>query len=322
MPISGSDFESLVEPFFRKVFQDMGFLVIQVRNQDSGNQDGFDISVLFFDDNDIEREIFIECKYYTSSKLNWSDIFNKQLQLYGSNHKPCAFILLSPLRNLSNIDHDLQAKIVKDFKYPVDFWTPDKEIKNLFALDIELYKKVFDTKKCDIEINKEYELRKYKAIINLLIQRKDSLQYSDLIRINDTDVEPNEDSELKTTLDKKLNSVLKEDDENRIIYHRIRANYKVYLESLVDVNTDLRNNILNWESNLRLKASRLTSNFNLDDDYTPERFFHDFFKEAENEILTFYKDFELKGDKEKLLQGVVFELAAQCPLDWSNNGEY
>jgi hypothetical protein len=322
MPITGSDFEELVKPFFRKVFEDMGFLVIQVRKQKSGSQNGFDISVSFFDDNDLEREIFIECKYYTKSALNWVDIFNKQIQLKGSNHYPCAFILLSPLRDLSNIDHNLQAKIVKDFKYPVDFWTPDKQIQNLFALDEELYKKVFDIDKCDIEIKRSDELKKYKAIINLLIQKKDALQYSNLIRINDSDIEPTEDSKLKTTLDEKLNSVLDADDENRIIYHRIRANYKVFLESLVDLNTDLRSDILNWEDNLRLKASRLTNNFNIDENYTPEKFFHDFFKEAENEILTFYKDFELKGDKEKLLHGVVFELAAQCPLDWKKNGKY
>ena len=67
---------------------------------------------------------------------------------------------------------------------------------------------------------------------------------------------------------------------------------------------------------MRLKADRLTKKFNIDETYSSANFFHDFFNEAEQEILTFYKDFELKGDKEKLLHGVVMELAAQCPLDW------
>ena len=321
MPITGTDFEKLVKPFFRELFEKMDFLVIQVRKQDSGNQNGFDISILFLDDNEQEREIFIECKYYTSAKLEWADIFNKQMQLDASSHKPTAFIALSPLRDLSNIDHSIQAKAVTKFKYPVDFWTPDKDIKRLFALDKEIYKKVYDTTNYDIVIDEKKEIKRIKAIINNLIQKKDALQYSDLIRIEETVKIPSEDSKLKTTLDEKLNSILKEDDENRIIYHRIRANYKVYLESLVDLNSELRANILNWESNLRLKASRLTNNFNLDEDYTPQKFFHDFFNEAEKEILTFYKDFELKGDKEKLLHGVVFELAAQCPLDWRKNGK-
>lgn len=320
MAITGSDFEKLVEPFFKWIFEEMGFLVIQVRKQDSGTQNGFDISVLFFDDNEQEREFFIECKYYTTAQLEWSEILNKQLQLEASSHNPTAFIALSPLRNLSNIDHNVQASVVNKFKYPVDFWTPDRDIKKLFALDEEVYKKVFDVTECNETIVRESELKRIKTIILNLIQKKDALKYAALIAIPETDKIPTEEANLKTTLDIKLNSILAEDDDNRIEYHRIRANYKVYLEDLNDLNPTLRSNILNWESNLRLKASRLTGKFNIDETYTPQRFFYDFFDEAEKEILTFYKDFELKGDKDKLLHGVVFELAAQCPLDWRRNG--
>lgn len=320
MAITGSDFEKLVKPFFKRIFEEMGFLVIQVRKQDSGNQNGFDISVLFLDDDEQEREFFIECKYYTTAKLDWSDIFNKQLQLEASSHNPTAFIALSPLRDLSNIDHNIQSKVISQFKYPVDFWTPDKEIDKLFALEKEIYKKVFDKPDCDIVFDRETELKRIKAIINILIQKKEALRFADVISIQDSDKEPDEDLSLKTSLDEKLNSILREDDEHRIRYHRIRANYKVFIEGLNDLNPSLRTSILSWESNLRLKADRLTSNFNIDDKYTPQKFFHDFFNEAEKEILTFYQDFELKGDKEKLLQGIVFELAAQCPLDWRKNG--
>ncbi|MCB9257584.1 MAG: restriction endonuclease [Chitinophagales bacterium] len=320
MAITGSDFEKLVKPFFKRIFEEMGFLVMQVRKQDSGDQNGFDISVLFLDDNEQEREFFIECKYYTTAKLDWADIFNKQLQLEASSHNPTAFIALSPLRDLSNIDHNIQSKVIGQFKYPVDFWTPDKEIEKLFALETEVYKKVFNKPDCDIVFDRETELKRIKAIINNLIQKKEALRFADIIIIQDTEKQPNEDLSLKTTLDDKLNSILKVDDEHRIRYHRIRANYKVFIEGLNDLNPSLRTNILSWESNLRLKADRLSSNFNIDDTYTPQKFFHDFFNEAEKEILTFYKDFELKGDKEKLLQGVVFELAAQCPLDWRKNG--
>lgn len=320
MAITGNDFEKLVKPFFKRIFEEMGFLVIQVRKQDSGDQNGFDISVLFLDDDELEREFFIECKYYTTAKLYWVDIFSKELQLEASGHNPTAFIALSPLRNLSNIEHNIQSSFVNKFKYPVDFWTPDKEVEKLFALDAEIYKKVFEKPDCNIVLDRDTELKRIKAIINNLIQKKEALRFADIVTILETEQEPNEDSGLKTTLDEKLNSILKEDDVHRIKYHRIRANYKVFIEGLNDLNPSLRTNILSWESNLRLKAERLTSNFNIDDTYTPQKFFHDFFDEAEKEILTFYKDFELKGDKEKLLQGVVFELAAQCPLDWRKNG--
>lgn len=320
MAITGSDFEKLVQPFFKNIFDEMGFSVIQVRKQDSGTQNGFDISVLFFDDNGQEREFFIECKYYTTAKLDWAEIFNKQLQLEASSHNPTAFIVLSPLRDLSNIDHNVQASVVSKFKYPVDFWTPDKDIKKLFALDEDVYKKIFDEPECNESIVRTTELKRIKAIVLNLIQKKDALKYADLVTIPETDKLPTEDANLRTTLDIKLNSILTEDDTNRIEYHRIRANYKVYLEYLNDLNPTLRSNILMWESNLRLKAYRLTGKFNIDETYTPLKFFYDFFDEAEKEILTFYKDFELIGDKEKLLHGVVFELAAQCPLDWRRNG--
>lgn len=321
MAITGADFEKLVEPYFRTLFNKMGFLVIQVRRQDSGTQNGFDISILFLDEDDKEREIFIECKYYTTAQLNWSDIFNKQFQLSASNQIASAFILLSPLKDLTNIDHDLQAKAVKLFKFPVDFWTPNKEVEKLFIHDEEIYKKVFSKTKIDINFDKVKELEILKIKINLLLQKKDNLKYQDTIRIIDTLEEPKEDLSLKTNLDEKLNAILTEDDVVRIDYHKTRANYKVYLESLQDINTELRNNLLMWESNLRLKADRLTRKFNIDNTYTAERFFHDFFEEAEKEMLTFCQDFELKGDKQKLLNGVVFELAAQCPLDWRKNGD-
>jgi hypothetical protein len=320
MPIRGTDFEQLVKPFFKTLFDSMGFTVIQVRKQDSGTQNGFDISVLFLDDNEQDREIFIECKYYTTAALDWSEIFNKQLQLEASNHVPTAFIALSPLKNLSNIDHNIQAKAVKMFKCPVEFWTPDKEIERIFAIDKNLYKKVFDKPDCDINIDATKETSRLKAMINLLIQRKDALHYAKVIKIADANKQPSEDENLVTTLDAKLDAIFAPNDPNRISFHNTRADYKVYLESLVDVHSDLRQNILNWEENMRLKAARLTHNFTINSSYTPQNFFHEFFSEAEKEILSFYKDYELKGDKEKLLHGVIFELAAQCPLDWRKNG--
>jgi len=320
MPISGSDFETLVKPFFKDLFEQMGFTVLEVRKQQAGDQKGFDIFISFLDDNGEERHFFIECKYYTTVKLDWSEIFYKQMQLEASAYEPTAFIALSPLCNLSNIDHNIQASAVKKFKYPVDFWTPDKDVNQLFALDEELYKKVYDVDTCDIVIDREKEKCRIKALVNLLIQSKDAKRFAEIITIAEAQKDPDEAPELRTALDEKLNALLPADDENRIRFHRIRANYKVYIEDLNDVDPELRAQILQWESDLRVKASRLTMSFKLDPDYTPLRFFGDFFAAAEQEILRFFKDFELKGDKEKLLEGVVFELAAQCPLDWRKNG--
>lgn len=315
MVITGSDFEVIVKPFFEELFQKMGYLVLQVRKQDSGDQKGFDISISFMDECNNERQIFIECKYYTKAQLNWADIFNKQFQLHGSNHNATGFILLSPLKHLSNIDSDLQNAAVKLFQTPVDFWTPDNGIEELFKLEKEIYEKVFDKSHVPVK-DDNVVVDKFKALIESLIKKKELLKYSSLVRINNINDKDIIDDDEKTTLDEKLDSILSEDDPKRIVFHKQRMAYKIFLNELEDVNDELRLNILSWQEDLKIKADRLTNKFSLDITYRAENFFFDFIDIAEKELLTFYQEFSLKGDKQKLLHGVVFELAAQCPLDW------
>ncbi|MBK3519717.1 hypothetical protein [Carboxylicivirga marina] len=316
MAITGTEFESIIKPFFSNLFKDMGYAVLEVRNQNSGTQNGFDIKIVFEDGHLKERYIFVECKYYTTARLDWSDIFNKQVELEGSNYNPTAFILLSPLQNLSNINDNLQQNFEKLAKCPAEFWTPDKEIEKLFAIDSDLYEKVYD-KPCDIVVDRNEQIQITKTRIELILKKKDLFQFSNCIEINDTDRKPEESEHLYTTLDRKLNAVLADDDKDRIYYHQLRVNYKVFLEDLQDVNNDLRLKIIKWQENMRFKANRLTSKFNLDSAYNSKNFFHDFFDEAEKELLTFYERNDLKDDEQKLLGGLVFELAAECPLDWS-----
>lgn len=315
MSISGLEFESLIKPFFQKLFNDIGYIVLEVRNQQSGTQNGFDIKIVFEDFNLKERFFFIECKYYTSAKLEWSDIINKQVELQSSNYNPSAFILLSPLQVLSNINDNAQVKFEQLLRFPVEFWTPDKEIEELFALNKILYEKVYD-KPCSIIIDDKAQIKKIKARVELILKKKDIFQFSNTIEIKTALRYPSENDNLVTSLDLKLNSVLDEDDEERLYYHQLRVDYKVFLEDLQDVNNDLRQKILKWQENMRLRAKRLTRKFNIETSYTSKQFFEDFFDDAESQLLTFYEKNELKDDEEKLLNGIVFELAAECPLDW------
>lgn len=173
MGLTGTEFESLVQPFFKTIFGKMGFHVIEVRNQASGTQNGFDIKIVFTDEAGNKRNLFIECKYYTS-KLNWAEIFRKQLELHSSNYNVDGFILLSPMVNLSNIDDNLQSKIKKSwFGFPADFWTPDMGVESLFALDSDLFEKVYD-KKCTLTIDETTELTRIKVLIEHLLKEKDT----------------------------------------------------------------------------------------------------------------------------------------------------
>ena len=56
-----------------------------------------------------------------------------------------------------------------------------------------------------------------------------------------------------------------------------------------------------------------------DDSYTATKFYGEFFNTAEQSLLEFYSSNDLTGDNEKLLHGVVLELAAECPLNWNKS---
>lgn len=315
MPISGTEFEKIIKPFFKDIFEEMGFLVFEVRNQTSGTQNGFDIRVNFQDDEGLDRSLYIECKYYDSN-LSFAQTVTKVIQLNGSNYIPDGFITLSPKTNISNINDNLKAGMESLYKFPIDMWTPDFEIENLFALDKTIFNKVYD-EVCSLDVDRQKCLHKFKARINFILRQKDILEFSNVISIKEATNAPKEDESFVTSLDEKLNA-LDPSDETRIRYHQTRCNYKVYLEEQQDVNNILRLKILEWQDNLRLKAFRLTDQFKSDPAYTPSKFFHDFFKAAEQSLSTFFKNEMITGDDEKLLHGVVFELAAECPLDWRN----
>jgi hypothetical protein len=160
------------------------------------------------------------------------------------------------------------------------------------------------------------ELKKLRSIFEKIINEKNLLKLSRRIEIIVADKKPEEEENYPTNLDKKLNEVIAADDPDRKEYHQLRCDYKVYLESLTDINNSLRLKIIKWQDNLRLKAKRLTKKFQVSSDYSPTQFFHDFFDAAEIELTTFFSSEKLDGDREKLLHGVIFELAAECPLDW------
>ena len=68
-----------------------------------------------------------------------------------------------------------------------------------------------------------------------------------------------------------------------------------------------------------MKAERLTLQFQSDSTYSATKFYGEFFNTAEQSLLEFYNSNNLEGDSEKLLHGVVLELAAECPLNWNKS---
>jgi len=311
----GSLFEKQIEQFFKNFFEEMGFVVITVRRQKAGTQNGFDVKVTFLDDDDNERSLFFECKDYESA-LNWNDIFPKICELDGSNYEVDGFFALSPKVAISNINDNLVPSITQKFSFPIRLWDSNCTfLEQMLSLDSVIYKSIYKAD-CTIISDRDSHLRKFRNIFESVLTEKKLLKLTHIIEINSSDKKPNEGAEYVTNLDTKLNEVILEDDPDRKEYHQLRCDYKVYLESLNDINNSLRLKIMKWQDNLRLKAKRLTKKFQTTENYSPNNFFNDFFDAAEQELATFFSSEKLDGDREKLLHGVVFELAAECPLDW------
>lgn len=314
MAKKGDKFENLTKDFVSKLFSELDYTVLRIRKQKSGTQYGFDVLVEFLDDLEMERRFHFECKDY-SSEVEWQKFQKKVLELDASSYDPTAFFGLSPKADLSNVNHHTLENLEKKVKFPIMIWSPETDIKKYFALYEEIYSKIY-VGECLVSNNREKVLKKIKSIFEFVINQKTILNCVKKITIIETDKKPGESKDFKTNLDKKLDVVLKSDDPDRITYHKFRCDYKVYLEELDDVDNTLRSNIIEWQNNLRIKAYRLTKKYN-DLGGDPKNFFHEFFDIANTSMRAFLSDNEYKCDTdEKLLQGVVFELAAECPLNW------
>ncbi len=310
----GSDFEKLSEQFLKYIFNKSGFVVVEIRRQKSGTQYGFDLLVKFGDESDITRSIHFECKDYRTD-LKWHQIRDKIDQLGASSYIPDGFVALSPQKNISNVVHHTLQDLEKKNKFPIELWTPDTFINELFSINEEIYKKIYN-EECPKDIDEDLIVNRFKICINSILQRKIILKTIAKITIKESDREPNEEKNRKSTLDEKLDSIFDKDDPDRIEYHKIRCDYKVYLEDLEGIDPDLRQTILRWQIQLRQKAKLLTKKFQLYQEYTSSQFFFEFFEEAEKVLITFVNIEKISGDLVKLLHGIVFELAAECPLDW------
>lgn len=314
MTKKGDDFENATKDFANRLFSELGYVVLQVRKQKSGTQNGFDIFVEFLDDSEILNIFCFECKDY-SKEVEWQKLLDKILQVDASSYDPTAFIGISPKADISNVNHQTWDNLQKKVKFPIRLWSPESDVMIFFALYEDIYSQIYGNH-AKTTIDRGRYLKKIKSIIDFLINEKIMLNCVKKITIKDSDKKPKEEGKFTTNLDKKLDAVLEPNDPDRIMYHKFRCDYKIYLEELDDVDNTLRNRIIEWQNNLRIKAHRLTKKYN-DLGGDPKEFFYEFFDIANTSMGAFLANNEYKCNAdEKLLQGVIFELAAECPLNW------
>ncbi len=189
----GNEFEGHVLDFFVWLFNKIGFSVTKERKQKAGTQNGFDVFLKIMNHNSFRR-IFIECKNYTSN-VEIGQVFQKAMELetnYQLNSKNDVFIAISPKTNFSNRNEPdkIQPFWKSKFPFKIELLEKSNHVKNIFALNPTLYKKIYNEDlSFKIDINKEIE--RFKSIIfsidilTTFLNENDKLQFIGKIKPNE-----------------------------------------------------------------------------------------------------------------------------------------
>ncbi|WP_298141701.1 hypothetical protein [Flavobacterium sp.] len=182
----GKDFEVVTHDFFLWLFKEID---IQVNNkwiQKSGYQFGFDVGfqVAISNENFFKREIYIECKNYEKSILEKSQLYDKlvQLKMSSFNKTNSIFIFLSPKVDLKKCTQDSNPVMLENFfneafELKTIILTPDNKIKEIFALNNEIYFRVYGEENL-IEINSNDKSAILNYFKNLLISKGEIPNFS------------------------------------------------------------------------------------------------------------------------------------------------
>ncbi|WP_323786985.1 hypothetical protein [Psychroserpens sp.] len=166
MKNDGKNFEKLTKEFFSYLFKRLGYLVHKERIQFNGTQDGFDVQIAIGKDYK-ERIFYIECKDY-STDVNFASIVTKSYELltnYKLSENDMA-LFVSPKSDFKNSKNAEKSEPTLNGIFPFDIRLLEKSngIKNLFALNKDIYKEIYK-QECSLKINEEEEIERFKSII-------------------------------------------------------------------------------------------------------------------------------------------------------------
>jgi len=170
----GIDFEEKALDYLRSLFEQLGFPVIEARQQKTGTQNGFDIRIGFLDDNKKERNFYFECKDY-KTEISWNTIAIKIQELHASSHRPDGYIALSPHVDFSNININILDKLSDTIQSPIKYWTPESNVKTYFSLDKVFFESVYGNKPEIKDDHKASIQEKIRSIIIDMLRHKDKM---------------------------------------------------------------------------------------------------------------------------------------------------
>lgn len=149
----GSSFENLTRDFFYELFEQIGLQINNDWIQKAGTQLGFDVGfqIAVLNDEFFSRSVYIECKNYTKSKLEQTQLHVKLMQFSRSdyNKENAIFIFLSPKADLKKGPQDCNPKELEDFfhsmfKFRTMILTPNSRIDEILSLNEKIYRAVYE----------------------------------------------------------------------------------------------------------------------------------------------------------------------------------
>jgi len=164
----GADFEGIARLFLERILEELNYTVVRSRTQNSGTQDGYDNMVVVVDNNYCHRQIYVECKDY-STQLNHTAAIEKIAHILSTHGNIDLLLFMSPYRDFSNPNEE--SKLDGFYKAlspvcPVEFLTPSSFIQEYFSLYPDLYKVLYalEIEPLSTE-NRKYLLDKFEKLL-------------------------------------------------------------------------------------------------------------------------------------------------------------
>lgn len=141
MSKKGADFELTALEFLKRIFNDLGYEVVRVRNQKTGTQDGYDNLIEIVTGKYKHHTIYAECKDY-SSNLNYTQAIEKIPHIISTHGRINLLLFISPFEDFKNPNEPSKLQSFYDKigdLCPVQFLTPEYHIKEYFRLYPDLF---------------------------------------------------------------------------------------------------------------------------------------------------------------------------------------
>jgi DNA-binding response OmpR family regulator/DNA polymerase III delta prime subunit len=165
------DMLKLFKHFLRLCEESGEITIVQVRDQRSSDQSGYDLKFVFKKKGNQKLNILVECKNYKED-VTLKSIADKLDEVKAYHPEIDHWILLSPRANVANkVDRLLEAwEKTGEYPFGVQLWTKEFMVEDFFGLYPEIYDKYFSPAKDQLH-PKDWDEKKKKEVIKTWRQK-------------------------------------------------------------------------------------------------------------------------------------------------------